>query len=466
MNTPKDTQKRAKVHSLADALSDKVERASRSLGFEPTNEIAPVIDIKAGEQLLWIDVDLIEDNPFQPRTDYPNEAQLDLIRTINADGQLMPIGVRPHSTLQGRFQARFGHRRKYAVSTGAFLTDESGEERRIYANAGVKQNNPSSYIGQIWCVVRPVSDAEMRREAWQENSARLDLPIMDQARFFVETRAALSEGQIRPASWQKTADFLGEKDRVNVFRVGSLLDLPKPMQEALEIGPRGEKPMLNERHGRALLLLQTSDGAESHKKAQRELFREIKRYLLSGAEAERRAKERRQFLAEKTPSGEDLRLFDLQKRQMIAAGKAQQTSAPVLRSVPASQSPQPQSPQSQSPQPQSAQSQSPQPQSAQSPQSQSPSEPTPTPTPQKERGNDRNAQGRLSQESVQHGIRAAEQTLVQTTRDFGFIYYNPDLLASETAVEWIAALRRAEREARALRGELEGLLEARGELKK
>ena len=282
MNTPKDTQKRAKVHSLADALSDKVERASRSLGFEPTNEIAPVIDIKAGEQLLWIDVDLIEDNPFQPRTDYPNEAQLDLIRTINADGQLMPIGVRPHSTLQGRFQARFGHRRKYAVSTGAFLTDESGEERRIYANAGVKQHNPSSYIGQIWCVVRPVSDAEMRREAWQENSARLDLPIMDQARFFVETRAALSEGQIRPASWQKTADFLGEKDRVNVFRVGSLLDLPKPMQEALEIGPRGEKPMLNERHGRALLLLQTLDGAESHKKAQRELFREIKRYLLSG----------------------------------------------------------------------------------------------------------------------------------------------------------------------------------------
>ena len=433
-NTPQDTSKRAKVHSLADALSDKVERASRSLGFEPTNEVAPVIDIKAGEQLLWIDVDLIEDNPFQPRTDYPNEAQLDLIRTINADGQLMPIGVRPHPAMKGRYQARFGHRRKYAVSTGAFVTDESGEERRIYANAGVKQDNPSNYIGQIWCVVRSAGDAEMRREAWQENSARLDLPVMDQARFFVETRAALSKGQIRTASWQKTADFLGEKDRINMFRVGSLLDLPKPMQEALEIGPRGEKPLLNERHGRALLLLQTSDGAESHKKAQRELFREIKKYLLSGAEAERRAKERRQFLAQKTPSGEDLRLFEMQKQELIAAGKTQQLGAPTLRSVPAAQTPQ----------------------SA----SERAGEPIPSPE------SDRIAKGKFSAQSVQNGLRLAEQTLLQAIGDFNFFFKNFDQLAPETATEWVTQLRRAERNARSLRRELEDFLATKSEPEK
>lgn len=341
MSTPKNSPRKGKVHSFGDALDAKVERASKALGFAPTSDAAPAIEIEAGEQLLWLDVDPIDDNPFQPRTDYPNDAQLELIRTMNEDGQLMPIGVRPHPTIKGRYQARFGHRRKHAVGTGAIVTDDTGEERRVYANAGVKQPNPSSYVGKIWCVVRETSDAEMRREAWQENAARLALPIMDQARFFVGTRQALSQGRDKPASWQKTAEFLGESDRVYVYRVGALLDLPDAMKAALEIGPKGEKPLINERHGRALLMLQTADGAESHKKAQRELFREIKKQLLSGAEAERRAKERRQFLADKTPSEEDNRLFAMQKEEAVAAAKSEPSAPPSLRSVPFSETPEP-----------------------------------------------------------------------------------------------------------------------------
>lgn len=342
MSTPKNTPRKGKVHSFGDALDAKVERASKALGFSPTSEAAPAASTEAGEQLLWLDVDSIDDNPFQPRTDYPNDAQLDLIRTINDDGQLMPIGVRPHANgIKGRYQARFGHRRKHAVGTGAIVTDETGEERRVYANAGVKQPNPSGYVGKIWCVVRETSDAEMRREAWQENAARLALPVMDQARFFVGTRESLSQGKSKQASWRATAEFLGVDDHIYVYRVGTLLDLPDPMKAALEVGPKGEKPLLNERHGRALLLLQTSDGAESHKKAQRELFREIKKQLLSGAEAERRAKERRQLLAQKTPSGEDLRLFQMQKDEKIAKAKSEPSAPPTLRSVPSNETPQP-----------------------------------------------------------------------------------------------------------------------------
>ncbi len=345
MSNPKSPRK-GRVHSFGDALDAKVERASKALGFAPTSnaesEAAPAIKVEAGEQLLWLDVDAIDDNPFQPRTDYPNDAQLDLIRTINEDGQLMPIGVRPHTSgVRGRYQARFGHRRKHAVGTGALITDETGEERRVYANAGVKQTNPSSYVGKIWCVVRATNDAEMRREAWQENAARLALPIMDQSRFFVGTRESLSQGREKPASWQTVTDFLGESDRVYVYRVAALLDLPDAMKAAMEVGASGEKPLLNERHGRALLLLQTADGADSHKKAQRELFREIKKELLSGAEAERRAKERRQFLAEKTPSKEDLQLFEMQKQEKKAAAKSEKSSAPSLRSVSSSETPQP-----------------------------------------------------------------------------------------------------------------------------
>ena len=337
MSNPK-TPRKGKVHSFGDALDAKVERASKALGFEPTSDSSsdatPAVKLEAGEQLLWIDVDAVDDNPFQPRTDYPNDAQLDLIRTINEDGQLMPIGVRPHpSGRKGRYQARFGHRRKHAVGTGAIITDETGEERRVYANAGVRQPNPGSYIGKIWGVVRETDDAEMRREAWQENAARLALPIMDQARFFVGTREALSQGREKAASWAKVAEFLGESDRVYVYRVASLLDLPGAMRAAMEARPNGEKPLLNERHGRALLLLQTADGAESHQKAQRELFREIKKELLSGAEAERRAKERRQFLAQKTPSQEDQRLFKMQADEQQAAAKTEPSERPTLRSV-------------------------------------------------------------------------------------------------------------------------------------
>lgn len=291
-----------KRHELDELLDQKIERGARRTGFAPTSQVDE--SPREGDQLLWLDVDLIDDSLAQARTTYPEDAQAQMVRDMNRDGQLQPAGVRPHPDKPGRWQLIWGHRRKYAVKSGALFPEPGGAKpRQVYANAGVNQPEPARYIGKLWCVVRQGNegdarserDLDARRQTWKENASRLDISPLDAARFFVDTKKALSEARGRPASLRDVARFLDEDDHTAIARYTALLNLPEATQKAIESGEIGE------RHGRALLMLKTQPAA------QRSLLRDIQKNALSGAAAERAAKERLALLQEKAPTFADRR---------------------------------------------------------------------------------------------------------------------------------------------------------------
>src|ERR1700729_1852686 len=61
-------------------------------------------------------IDLLDPNPFQPRTDFNKEILDTLAASIRSHGMLQPILVRPHSNVPGRFQIIAGERRWRAAA--------------------------------------------------------------------------------------------------------------------------------------------------------------------------------------------------------------------------------------------------------------------------------------------------------------------------------------------------------------
>ena len=296
-----------KIHQLDELLSQKSARAkAKPAGsFAPVS--APAAPISEGEALLWVDVDLIDDNPYQPRLNYPNDAQADMVADLNRDGQLQPALARQMPGRAGRYQLAAGHRRKYAVKNGAYLKNESGEETRIYGNAGSQQPNPREFEGKMLLVVRAeITNREMRRYAYKENKSRLDLAPLENSAFYnrmrddltIELRESGQIGRDKEAPWRAVGEELGENFR-NVHRIARLSELPEAMQKALT--PAGDTPaQLNARHGRALMEL------HEWPREQRNLFADIKRHGWSGSKAEAVASERKRLLNEKIPTPDSL----------------------------------------------------------------------------------------------------------------------------------------------------------------
>lgn len=134
----------------------------------------PTPSQRAGVDDGWYDLEIVDDNPFQPRA-YINQKRLEgLKKTLSDDGQLQAAPARPHPTRRGRFQLVAGHRRKAAIRAGA--------------NAGVKMPEPHLYIGKIRIEVAARTDEEMLEGAWVENEAREDFSIFDKARYYESLR--------------------------------------------------------------------------------------------------------------------------------------------------------------------------------------------------------------------------------------------------------------------------------------
>ena len=305
---------RSRKQNLDDLLAGNVERDAKEFaGFKPLSP-GP----EAGDEMRWIEVELLDDNPFQPRAYYQPQDQADMVESLNVDGQLQPAGARPHPTRQGRYQLIWGHRRKYAVLEGAPMPVEgtSGASTRyetVYANAGIRQPEPHKFIGKLLVIVkaRPVPDLEMRRQAFTENHSRLDLNAMEKSRFYIEMQQALTvsmreSGELGPdkkASYRALSEFLGERNHQSLARYIALAEpgaLHKEIVEALENGD------LNERHGRALLRLREDP------RRQLSMFHQIHENRMSGSEAERLVE--RWIEKQPTPSYQ-LMLDNLQKAQ-------------------------------------------------------------------------------------------------------------------------------------------------------
>jgi ParB family chromosome partitioning protein len=175
---------------------------------------AAVQDTPTTVSLRQVPVDLLEPNPFQPRTTMDPVALDELADSIRRRGVLQPLVVRPHPDRQDRFQIVAGERRWRAAGAAG--------------------------LHEVPVVVNPMTDAEASAVALVENLQRQDLNPIDEA-----------EGYHRLLTqFQFTHDALGQsvgKSRSHISNVLRLLNLPDAVKHAVRAGD------ISAGHARALL---------------------------------------------------------------------------------------------------------------------------------------------------------------------------------------------------------------------
>ena len=204
-----DPKRRALGRGLESLLPSKPVAAS-----PPPVPVASQPDGKAFE----IELDKIDRNPFQTRTNFDEAKLAELASSVAASGVVQPIVVRP------------GKDGRYTLITG---------ERRVLASrkAGLKT---------IPAIVREVSDVQAMEMTIVENLQRADLNPMEQARAFHRLSSEFHLTQ------EQMATRTG-KDRSSVTNFLRLLRLPELLQTHVELGD------LTFGHARALLALEDPD---------------------------------------------------------------------------------------------------------------------------------------------------------------------------------------------------------------
>ncbi len=134
-----------------DAFSDLGGAGGAAQFFGPQHPVG-VEDLADARSIA---VGLLESNPYQPRKTFDEAALAELAADIAAHGVLQPLLVRPHPTKKGRYQIVAGERRWRAAR--------------------------QADMGEVPCIERPTTDAEMERLALVENVQRADLDPVDEA---------------------------------------------------------------------------------------------------------------------------------------------------------------------------------------------------------------------------------------------------------------------------------------------
>ncbi len=125
-------------------------------------------------RVIDIDPGLVAPSPFADRLEMDEAALSDLVASILAEGQRMPVLARPHPTESGRYQLAYGHRRLRAV-------------QRIRENVQGKEGL------QLKAFVAPLTDIELAERQASENIDRQDLSWIDQALFLAGLEAGGGE---------------------------------------------------------------------------------------------------------------------------------------------------------------------------------------------------------------------------------------------------------------------------------
>ncbi|WP_309085714.1 plasmid partitioning protein RepB [Chelativorans sp.] len=112
--------------------------------------------LKSGEKVVELDPALIDSSIVRDRLEGEVLEDDDLVKSIEANGQEVPILVRQHPRFEGRYQVAYGHRRLQAVRL---------LNRKVRA------------------VVRPLTDDELVIAQGIENTARRDLSYIERAVF-------------------------------------------------------------------------------------------------------------------------------------------------------------------------------------------------------------------------------------------------------------------------------------------
>ena len=166
----------------------------------------------ANEEMIEVDIDLIEPNSFQPRTNFNEERLEELAQSIRSNGIIQPLLVRRIDN------------EKYQVVAG---------ERRWRAaqRAGLQK---------VPCVVREIPEDKMLELALIENIQRQELNAIEEAHAYKRLIESLGLTQ------EMVAQRVG-RDRTFITNYLRLLRLPEDIQQLVE----AEK--LSMGHARALL---------------------------------------------------------------------------------------------------------------------------------------------------------------------------------------------------------------------
>ncbi len=167
--------------------------------------------VQAKPGLRDVEVDLIDPNPFQPRTRFDETRIEELAASLRAAGMLQPLLLRPVGL---RYQVVAGERRWRAAQRAGF--------------------------GTVPAIVRPVQDQEALELTLIENLQREDLNPIEEAQAYDRLTHEFGLSQ------EEVADRTG-KDRTTVANTIRLLKLPKPVQDLVSDGK------LTAGHARALL---------------------------------------------------------------------------------------------------------------------------------------------------------------------------------------------------------------------
>lgn len=161
-------------------------------------------------------VSAVHPNPFQPRRDFKEEELADLVGSIDENGLLQPIVVRPAGNRRGtdRWELVAGERRWRAVT-----------------RLGWKD---------VPAIIREVDDRTLLVLALVENLQRSELSALEEAQGYKQLQEDFGLSQ------QDVAEAVG-RDRSTVANMLRLLQLPVSVRRLVEAGE------LTAGHGRALL---------------------------------------------------------------------------------------------------------------------------------------------------------------------------------------------------------------------
>ena len=154
------------------------------------------------DSILSIDPSRIDRSPYQDRfnNDHEAEAELEALKvSIAAEGQKIPVLVRPHPSKPDYYQLAYGHRRLAAIKS-LMADSERPETVKIKAH------------------VRNLTDRQLIEEQAVENGVRENLTWIEQAMWAVQLKeAGLSHRAICPVL------ALSEAAVSHLFRVTSVI---------------------------------------------------------------------------------------------------------------------------------------------------------------------------------------------------------------------------------------------------
>jgi len=183
----------------------------RALG-RGLSALLPDTQVTANEELSEIDIDLIEPNSLQPRTNFDNEQLENLAQSIRANGIIQPLLVRRLD--EGRYQLIAGERRWRAA--------QKAELQRVPA------------------IIRDIPDDKILELALIENIQRQELNPIEEAQAYKKLIDTLGLTQ------EMVAQRVG-RDRTFITNYIRLLRLPEDIQRLVE------QEKISMGHARALL---------------------------------------------------------------------------------------------------------------------------------------------------------------------------------------------------------------------